>query len=139
MILPKITYNNGTPQTLAFTYPPIMKPGSEERDVSGGSGGNASRVDTIALNGNKQSINWRTDRFRTLQLDYVPAADIPAWEAFIDYAITGASFLYYPDATDSWASTEYTLEDQNWSPELNFKTTDGGMFKFTLRMRRKAT
>ena len=124
-IIPKIIYNS---VTLDFTYPPVQKPGpqdgtSDERKREGS--------DSITMSGLTQSVTWRVDRFRILQMDNVPMEDLPNWAAFIDYAITGAPFDYYPDTTLSDFET-WTLEDTEWAPKYNSR----GLAKFTLKMRK---
>ncbi|HWR36366.1 MAG TPA: hypothetical protein VN622_10905 [Clostridia bacterium] len=126
MKVPKITYNDGAPQTLTFTYPPVQKPGAEARE--------ALRHDTYATAGVGQHITERVDRFRSLQIDFVPAADIPAWERFIDFAILGNVFRYYPDSTSA-EYTDYTLEDTGWDPKFAYRG-GGGFYKFTLKLRK---
>ena len=124
MLLPKIVYGSG-PTTLNFTFPPVNKPGTDELK--------AERTDTITSTGLKQSVFERTDTFKTLQMDYVPAADLANWAAFIAYAIEGGEFEYYPDATISGTHATYTLEDTDWKPQRNFR----GYAKFTLVLRKK--
>jgi hypothetical protein len=119
--LPKIVYGSST---LTFTYPPVNKPGgSLDRE--------ATREDSITLTGLKQSIFVRTDLYWNLQMDFVPIADLPNWEAFIDYALQGNQFDYYPDATLGSHIT-YTLDDQTWAPKRAFM----GFGKFSLRFRK---
>lgn len=124
MILPKIVYDPGSGAvTLNFTYPPVQKPGTDEL--------NAVRHDSMTISGNRQVIIERIDHFLTLQIDYVPFADLNAWAAFMGFAIQGGQFKYYPDATltafDTW-----DLEDTNWKPSLNVRLHD----KFTMKMRK---
>ena len=121
MAFPKIIFN-GT--TLAFSFPPVQKSGTLDREID--------RRDSIALSGVKQSIFVRSDKFFPLQMDYVDiAGDLPAWDAFLDYAETGATFDYYPDA-DVDAFTTYTLEDTSFNPAFAFF----GTAKFKLKFRR---
>jgi hypothetical protein len=120
MLLPKIIYS-GT--TLNFTFPPINKPASTPIE--------AHREDTVTITGKVQSMYLRTDDFFTLEMSYVPAANVAAWMAFLRYAVTGASFDYYPDAT-SGTHTTYMLDDAKFAPA---RAMFGGD-KFSLRFRK---
>jgi len=139
--VPKIIYNPGSGNvTLTFTFPPINKPGAMERSVDGssvGGGGNPTRTDSVTLAGGVQSCWFRTDWFKTIEVAYVPHVDAPAWKAFMDYAMTGGQFDYYPDATTAVVQT-MILEDTDWNPSFSFKAPDpsyGGFDKFTVKMR----
>lgn len=123
--IPKIQYNPGTGiVNLPFTFPPINKAGAPELEAR-------NRSDSISLSGLKQTIFTGVDEFLPVQMDYVPQVDLPAWEDFFQWAVTGGLFNYYPDATLSGFTT-YTLEDVKWTPSRNFRT----MAKFTMRMRK---
>jgi len=139
--VPKIIYNPGGGNvTLTFTFPPINKPGAMERSVDGGAaggGGSPTRIDSVTLSGLVQSVWFRTDWFKTIQMEYVPLVDAPRWKTFFDYAMTGGQFDYYPDATTSVVQT-MILEDTDWNPEFAFKAPDptyGGFMKFSMKMR----
>lgn len=124
MILPKIVYGTG-PTTLNFTYPPVNKPGADDRE--------AHRNDSVSLSGILQTVWWRTDRFINLQMDFVvQGTDLQNWEAFQDFGLTGAQFEYYPDATVSGTHYTCTLDGNKFLPTLNFKR----VAKFTLRLRK---
>lgn len=125
--IPKIVY--GT-TTLTFSFPPVNKSGTQDRI--------AQRNDSISLSGLKQSLWWRTDKFLNLQMDFVPLADLPAWEDFIDYSLQGGEFSFYPDATLA-GFTVYTLDDSSSDTgTVSFTPTRNvvGITKFTLRFRR---
>ena len=137
---PKITYPAAAPTTtLNFTLPPVKKPGPYPVADQEGVG-----TASIALGGQKQVMWWRTDQFFHLIMDDVPWADMPAWQAFIDYALQGGSFLYYPDATGT-AYDEYWLEDSGgsarnqssnsqldaWNPKMGDR--QHGQFELVLR------
>ena len=119
LLVPKIIYNG---VTLNFTYPPVQKPGDDEYT--------AKRTDTTSSGGKRQSICERIDTYKTLQMDFVPMADLPNWNAFFQWSLTGRAFDYYPDST-SGTHTTYTLDDTDWSPAYNFRT----VAKFKLKMR----
>lgn len=122
MAYPKIIYNA---TTLTFSLPPVMQSVEEERQ--------AVRHDSVSSSGVRQSIVERVDYFLTLQMDWVPLdADLAAWAAFIDFAILGNSFDYYPDADDALTFSTYLLEDDDWKPQHNVRT----MKKFSIKMRR---
>lgn len=122
--VPKIVYDPGTGTVnLPFTYPPVQKSGAPDLE--------ATRHDSISISGLKQTISERVDEFLPLQIDFVPLADLPAWEDFMRFALAGGEFLYYADATSVHAFV-YTLEDTKWQPKRNFY----GISKFTLNMRK---
>jgi hypothetical protein len=107
--------------TLAFTFPPVQKPRIDDRT--------AVRHDSYTSSGLRQSALERVDIIRHLQMDYVPWADLPAWEPFIDYAVTGGDFQYYPDATLTAFQT-FELLDDGFTPSYNVR----GLTKFTLKL-----
>jgi len=116
-IIPKIVYPaDSQTDTLNFTYPPTEKPGADDLD--------AQRVDSISLSGLKQSLWYRTDTFKHIQMENVPMEDLPAWTAFMSYAMQGGSFLYYEDASQS-AFAEWQLEASGGSsPSTSSTGTD---------------
>ena len=102
MANPAITYDPGSGLvTLNFSFPPVSKPGADDR--------NAVRNDSITCSGLKQSMWQRTDIFKTLQMDFVPMDDLVAWEAFLDYALQGGEFNYYPGGTSASVATIYSI------------------------------
>jgi hypothetical protein len=106
MANPKIVYNPGSGNvTLTFSRPVRNVPSVDKR---------ADRTDSISTAGVKQTILRRVDEFLTFDLDYVPLADMAAWSSFMDYALAGKSFDYYPDASQS-AFTTYTLESTTFT------------------------
>jgi hypothetical protein len=119
-ITPKIIYGS---TTLTFFFPPINKTGANNRE--------AQRKDSISLSGLKQSIHWRTDQFLVLEIPLIPDVDVPAWEAFLDYALQGGEFSYYKDATLA-GFTVYTLEDTKTTLKRNVR----GHYQTTLNFRR---
>jgi hypothetical protein len=119
MAYPQISYDD---KILLFTYPDVNKPGADARIVD--------REDTLSQNLVQQSMYYSTDIVKTLQMDFVPMADLPDWEAFFEWAEQGKPFAYFPDSalTDN---TTYLLVDKNWQPMKAFP----GMAKFTIKMR----
>lgn len=114
MVQPKITYPASAPTTtLTFDYANVEKPGPygiNDQDAAG--------AVAISVSGKKQTMWWRTDQFMTLKLDNVPWSSMAAWQSFIQYAIQGGTFLYYPDSTGS-AYDEYYLEESGGSAGKN--------------------
>lgn len=122
--VPKIQYNPGTGVvTLNFSYPPMQKAGAPDLE--------ATREDSFSISGLKQSVFERIDEFLPVQIDFVPLADLPLWQSFIRFALTGGLFNYFPDATVAHFTT-YTLEDMKWLPKRNMR----GYAKFSFRMRK---
>ena len=71
----------------------------------------AVRHDNLSTAGIRESVLERVDEFMELSLNWIRAgADLANWTAFLDYALTGAAFAYYPDASLN-AYTNYVLED----------------------------
>jgi hypothetical protein len=125
MILPKIVYNAGSGSvTLNFSYPPVQKPGTDEKT--------ATRHDVESSSGILQTVVERVVTFRTVQLDFVPQADLAAWSTFMDWALSGGVFTYYPDATVSGTHDDWQLSDTSWTPAYAFRT----FAKFKLKMRK---
>lgn len=121
--IPKILYDPGGGLiTLAFTYPPIQKAQVDDRE--------AVRHDSISSSGIRQVATERVDKIKPLQMETVPWEDLPAWETFIDFALGGGQFSYYPDATASAFQT-FELLDTSFSPKYNIR----GLSKFSLKLR----
>lgn len=127
MKVPKFAWNDGSPHTFTPSYPATSKTPIATRS--------ALRHDDFTGDGTGQWITDRVDKFLTLPFNFVPPDDVADWEAFIDYAIEGKVFTYYPDSTDSGTHTDYTLEDQDWKPQFLFATPEGNWLKFTLTLR----
>jgi hypothetical protein len=104
MSYPKIVYTpvGGTEQTLNFTSAPRQQPGYFR---------NAVRHDNISTAGVRESVLERIETFLEINMDYIQAGDdLAGWSAFLDFALTGAPFAYYPDASQS-AFINCLLED----------------------------
>jgi hypothetical protein len=140
MAYPKIIYAG---ITLNFSYPPTKKPGGflggtwayEKQTV---------RHDSTTITGLRQSITERVEQFITLQMEFVPFSDIDAWQAFMDYALLGNTFDFYPDASLP-AYTTYSLDDAgdaggstNSNATIGWKPVQGirGFISFTLYLRK---
>ena len=125
---PKIVYTpaGGGEQTLAFAFPPQQQPGYFKSAV---------RHDNVSTAGIRESVVERIDEFLELSLPWVRAgADLAAWQAFLDQALTGAIFSYYPDAGQV-AFANYLLEDTE--TKLTWKTP--GVYTVNLKLRKLVT
>lgn len=140
MLLPRIQYNPGSgAMSLDFTYPPVHKPGADELV--------AFRTDTFSDSGiGRQSITSRIETFRTLEFAYVPVVDLDAWTAFMQYALTGGVFTYYPDRNNTELHDDWSLTDPTNTGDASTGSTDWspayvcrGLNSFTLRMRKEIT
>lgn len=126
MSFPKIVYTpaGGTEQTLAFGFPPRQEPACLKTAV---------RHDNVSTAGVRESVLERTDEFLELSLEWIRAGtDLDNWRAFLDHALTGAPFAYYPDADQS-AFASYVLEDT----EVRIEYKAPGMYSLTLKLRKQ--
>jgi len=123
MAYPKIVYTSvGGTTTLNFTYPPRRVPAYVYE---------ATRHDNVSSAGVRESLVERLDQFTTLEMDWVlSGADVTAWSSFMQYAMTGGPFSYYPDSSQA-AFTNYWLEDTNWNAA--YKAPGKYTFKTKLR------
>lgn len=125
----KIIYGD-SPTTLTMTYPSINKAGDsaywqDERQ--------ADREDVVTISGIQQTFFYRSDVFKTLQLDWVPNTDLAAWASFMDdWALRGKPFSFYPDAANDNVHNDFTLADKQWKPARAVI----GYSKFTLKLRK---
>jgi hypothetical protein len=124
---PAITYYSGsTLVTLPFTYPP--------RSVAAYNSV-ATRHDNISSSGVRESILERIDNFLEIEMQTVLAgADVASWNAFVQYALQGGQFSYYPNASES-AFTNYWLEGTTW--KAGYKAP--GMYSFKMKFRQVVT
>lgn len=107
---PKIVYTpaGGTEQTLSFVHPPRQQPGYRKTAV---------RHDNVSTAGIRESVLERIDLFLEFTVEWIRAGtDLANWQAFLDYAMTGAPFAYYPDAAQA-AFANYLLEDTDATVE----------------------
>lgn len=132
MSYPKIIFNpGGGAVTLNFTYPPVENAGV---DANGADEYDAVRHDSTSLSGVTQKVLVRIDTFRNLSMKFVPDADVLAWAAFQQFALTGGSFAYYPDASLP-TNFVYTQEDTTYSPKFSVR----GLKSFTMKWRLAAS
>jgi hypothetical protein len=125
MSFPKIVYTpaGGTEQTLSFIFPPWQQPGYSKVAV---------RHDNVAACGIRESVLERTDEFLEISLEWIQAGtDLANWRAFLDHALTGAPFAYYPDAAEP-AFTNYVLEDTE--TQIEYKAP--GVYTLKLKFRK---
>lgn len=123
---PKIVYTpaGGSEQTLSFTQAPRQQPAYFKAAV---------RHENVSTAGVRESVLERTDEFLELHCEWVASGtDLNSWQAFLDHALTGAAFAYYPDAALS-SFTNYLLEDAE--AKLEYKAP--GMYSTRLKMRKQ--
>ena len=123
MAYPCIIYpsGNGT-ATLLFQRPPNKVPAYSAVAV---------RHDNVASSGVRESVVERIDNFLDLDLEWVGAgADVQTWAQFMNYALQGGMFAYYPDSSQP-AFTNCWLEDTNWTAAYKA----AGQYSFHLKFR----
>lgn len=127
MGFPKIVYTpaGGTEQTLNFVFPPRQVPGFQKTAV---------RHDNVSTAGIRESVLERVDEFLEFTMDFIQSgADLAGWQAFLDHALTGAAFAYFPDASAPGGFTNYTLEDSE--APIEYKAP--GIYQLRLKMRKQ--
>jgi hypothetical protein len=127
MSLPKIVYTpaGGSETMLTFSAPARFVPGYARQAV---------RHDNVSGAGIRESVLERIEDVVEIALEWIPAADLAAWQAFLDHALTGAIFAYYPDAGLS-SFTNYLLEDT----EVILAGKSPGQYSVRLKMRKQIT
>jgi hypothetical protein len=125
VIQAKFVYGSG-PTTFIPTFPPVQKVWLPTK--------RAIRHDDYTGDGLGQWVTDRVDKFITLQFDTAVIGDASAWDAFTDWILEGNIFDYYPDSTSGTHKT-YTLEDTDFDPKVNFKSSGGNVLKFTFVFR----
>ena len=128
MAYPKIVYTpaGGTEQTLDFTSSPQQQPGYLK---------NAVRHDNISTAGIRESVLERVDTFLELNVEYIKAGtDLANWASFLDYALTGGPFAFYPDASEP-GYINCLLE--NTTAQVAYKAP--GLYSLTLKFRQQVT
>ena len=126
MAFPKIVYNPGTgAATLEFLRPPRRVPAYSQV---------AARHDNLAASGVRESVVERVDNFLEFEMEWVGlGADVQAWGSFMDYALQGGPFEYYPDASII-NFTSYVLEDTTWDAAYK----GPGQYTFRVKFRQQA-
>jgi len=114
-------YGSGT-ATLNFLRPPTKVPAYSSTAV---------RHDNVASSGVRESVLERIDNFLDLDLEWVGiGSDVQAWAQFMNYALQGGVFAYYPDSSQA-SFTNYWLEDTNWTAAYKA----AGQYSFHLKFR----
>jgi hypothetical protein len=124
MANPQIVYTppGGLQQIVNFVSPPQQQPAYVKAAI---------RHDNISTAGIRESVLERTDEFMELSLNWIRAgADHANWTAFLDYALTGAAFAYYPDASLN-DYTNYVLDDTG--ARIEYKAA--GVYSLKLKCR----
>jgi len=127
MANPKIVYDPGTgPTTLTFQRVPRSVPAYQLAGV---------RHDNIAASGVRESIFLRADVFLEFDMEWVASgSDVQAWASFMNFALKGGQFAYYPDSSLT-TFTNYWLEDTNWNAAYKVP----GQYRFKLKFRQVVT
>lgn len=125
--LSKISWTDSTgTQSFIFKYPGRQIPGYIYKAV---------RHDNIASSGVVEKIFERVDKFTSVNMEFVASAsDLANWKTFIDYAIQGGTFQFYPDSSSA-TFTNYTLEDKDWNAAYKYP----GIYSFKLTFREVVT
>ncbi len=120
---PQITWTDGTTtNTLAFTYPPTHVAAYNAV---------AKRHDNVSSSGVRESILERIDNFLEIAMATVlSGADVENWNNFMQFALAGNQFQYYPDSSLS-SFTNYLLEDTTWQAAYRAP----GLYRFKLKFR----
>jgi hypothetical protein len=126
MANPKIVYTpaGGSEQTLNFALPPRDVPAYQKVAV---------RHDNVSAVGIRESVLERTDEFMEFSMDFIKSGtELANWQAFLDHALTGAAFAFYPDASLS-TFTNYLLEDS----DVTVARKAPGVYSLTMKMRKQ--
>jgi hypothetical protein len=128
MSYPKIVYtpSGESQQALTFVSPPTRQPVTWKAAV---------RHDNVSTSGVRESVLERVDQFLEINMDWIRAgADLAAWQAFLDHALTGATFDYYADAS---LATSVTCVLEDTEARLEFKAP--GVYSLALKFREAVT
>lgn len=122
---PKIVYTpvGGSETTLSF--------GAPARFVALYSRA-AARHDNVATAGIRESLLERIDDFLEFTVEWIRTSEIGVWQDFLNHALTGAAFAFYPDAGQTGFTT-YLLEDL----EAKLEWKAAGTYKLALKMRKQ--
>lgn len=125
LTLPKIVYTplgQISPATFTFARQPRNLPAYNRV---------AKRHDNLSTAGVKEVIVERVDSFLEITMEWVSiGADVNGWDMFMQNALQGVQFSYYPDGTQS-AYANYTLEGTDW--EAEYKAAGQYSFKLLFR------
>ena len=124
--VPKITYTpigSGNVSTLVFQRPPRLVAAYNRA---------AARHDNVSTAGAKETVVERVDEFLELTLERVSqGSDVDTWDAFMQNALQGVEFNYFPDQNQPDFAT-FTLEDTDWRADYR----SAGQFTFRVRFRK---
>ncbi len=125
MANPKIVYipTGGVEQTLTFSAPARSLPAYSRAAI---------RHDNISTAGIRESVLERVDDIVELAVEWVKSTDVSLWQTFLDHALTGGVFAYYPDAAQS-SFTNYLLEDT----EARLEWKAPGRYTIRMKMRKQ--
>ena len=124
MSYPKIVYTpiGQSQQTLSFALPPTRQPAAWKAAV---------RHDNVATSGVRESVLERVDQFLEINMGWIrTGSELANWQAFLDHALTGATFDYYAD-TSVASFVTCVLEDTE--ARLEFKAV--GVYSLALKLR----
>jgi hypothetical protein len=111
MANPKITYTpvgSGSVSTLDFQRPPRFVSAYQRA---------ATRHDNTSTAGVRETVVERLDEFLEITMEWVSqGSDVDAWNAFVQNALQGIEFDYFPDQ-DQPEYTTFTLESTDWRAE----------------------
>ena len=116
MSYPKIVYTpiGQSQQTLSFALPPTRQPAAWK-----------------ATSGVRESVLERVDQFLEINMGWIrTGSELANWQAFLDHALTGATFDYYAD-TSVASFVTCVLEDTE--ARLEFKAV--GVYSLALKLR----
>jgi len=125
MSFPKIVYTpaGGGETTLQFGAPARFVAGYSRQAV---------RHDNVSTAGIRESVLERIDDILEITVEWVRTSELSGWQTFLNHALTGAAFAYYPDASLS-GYTNYLLEDTEM--KLEYKSV--GSYSVRLKMRKQ--
>ena len=110
--------------TLNFALPPREVPAYQKVAV---------RHDNVSAAGIRESVLERVDEFLEFSMAFIKSGtEIANWQSFLDHAMTGAAFAYYPDASIN-AFTNYLLEDT----EVTASRKAPGAYSLALKLRKQ--
>lgn len=128
MAFPKIVWPSSPATTLLFTWQPLAWTPVHTEGV---------RHDTIASAGDQQSVLERLETLQVLRMHFIGYADlVNNWSPFLNSALAGDPFDYYPDAALGGFTT-FILTDVITEPEWEFNNMTEAVYRLDLRMRKK--
>jgi hypothetical protein len=89
----------------------------------------AVRHDNYSTAGVRETVTERTNQIVAMEFLAISVDDLADWANFLDFALVGSTFSYYPDSSLS-THTDYTLQDSEWVPTLKAPGICGFTLKF---------